>query len=175
MVYTSNLREIEAGLIIVGHLVSGIYMAIPPNLEKFNSRGNCGSRCIGGVSYHNLHILPPGNFIFNSWQIASKTLIKNDDCFLIKLISINWSLKNSSPSLSQTLGCSLNKEFENFFTLNLANFVSEVTRWRNFWIRTSLFLPPSRTCVLCNGNLGSTVSIVRSTLSVVRREGKSNC
>ena len=89
MVYTSNLREIEAGLIIVGHLVSGIYMAIPPNLEKFNSRGNCGSRCIGGVSYHNLYILPPGNFIFNSWQIASKTLIKNDDCFLIKLISIN--------------------------------------------------------------------------------------
>ena len=56
MVYTSNLREIEGGIMNVGHVVSGFYMAIPPNLEKFNSRGNCGSRCLGGVSYHDLHI-----------------------------------------------------------------------------------------------------------------------
>ena len=54
MVYTSNLREIEAGIMNVGHTISGFYMAIPPNLEKFNIRGNCGSGCIKNVSYNDL-------------------------------------------------------------------------------------------------------------------------
>ena len=54
--YTSNLRKIDAGLMNVGLTVSGIFTAIPPNVEEFNTQGSCGAPCLGGVS-HSLHVL----------------------------------------------------------------------------------------------------------------------
>ena len=90
--YTSNLREIEAGMMTVGHTVSGIYMAIPPNLEKFNSRGSCGSQCIGGVSHHDLHILPFNNFLLFS-AVCKRNFDKNNS-FLKKFLIFERPLRS---------------------------------------------------------------------------------
>ena len=72
--YTSNLRGIDAGLMTVGQTVTGLYMAIPPDVQEFNVQGSCGAPCLGGVR-HNLFLLIE-NVALSPFRISYRACLK---------------------------------------------------------------------------------------------------
>jgi len=49
MFYTDTPREIDAGILLLGHRVIG-HMIIPPRVERYVVRGICSSDCTNNVS-----------------------------------------------------------------------------------------------------------------------------
>ena len=47
--YTSNLRQHDASVMEVGHIVNGLVQIIPPNAQSFQQTGECISQCLDQV------------------------------------------------------------------------------------------------------------------------------
>ena len=50
LIYTPELRQYDAGVLEVGHMVNGFTQVIPPNAESFLHAGECSKQCLMEVS-----------------------------------------------------------------------------------------------------------------------------
>jgi len=55
MFYTAHAPKENAGILLMGHSISG-HMIIPPHVERYTVRGFCPEKCIDKVSAFKLVI-----------------------------------------------------------------------------------------------------------------------